>query len=73
VWEADVIDGPETAEGLIWVRAPRDFPNGLDELVGAPLSLNGVARSINDVVEPAESGMVRKGDRLGLILDPAEA
>jgi hypothetical protein len=32
-----------------------------------------VARSINDVVEPPGGGMVRKGDRLGLILDPAEA
>ena len=73
MWEAEVIDGPETAEGLIWVRAPRDFPNGLDELVGAPLSVNGVARSINDVVEPPGGGMVRKGDRLGLILDAAEA
>ncbi|MFE1597297.1 hypothetical protein [Methylobacterium sp. ID0610] len=71
MWEAEVIDGPETAEGLIWVRAPRDFPNGLDELVGGPVSVDGVDRSILDVVEPEDGREVRKGDRLGLILDPA--
>ncbi|ACL55970.1 hypothetical protein [Methylobacterium nodulans] len=71
MWEAEVMDGPETAEGLIWVRAPRDFPNGLDELVGGPVSIGGADRSILDVVEPEDGRMLRKGDRLGLILDPA--
>ncbi|ACA16162.1 hypothetical protein M446_1669 [Methylobacterium sp. 4-46] len=71
MWEAEVIGGAEDAQGLIWVRAPRDFPNGLDELVGGPVTVGGVARSILDVVEPEDGGMVRKGDRLGLILDPA--
>ncbi|MGY2050971.1 hypothetical protein [Methylobacterium sp. JK268] len=71
MWEAEVIEGPETAEGLIWVRAPRDFPNGLDELIGGPVTVNGVHRSILDVVEPPDGAMVRQGDRLGLVLDPA--
>ena len=72
MWEAEVLSVDPHDPNRIWVRAPRAFPHGLDELVGAPVRVDGVDRSIADVVEPAEEGILAAGDRLGLLLDPLE-
>lgn len=72
LWEAEILSVDPGDANRIWVRAPRAFPHGLDELVGAPLSLAGVARSIADVVEPPEGETLAEGDRLGLLLDPLD-
>ncbi|MEH3146348.1 MAG: hypothetical protein PGN34_13585 [Methylobacterium frigidaeris] len=70
MWNAEVLSVDASDGCRIWVRAPRAFPHGLDELVGAPLIVEGVERSIADVEEPDDGRILGPGDRLGLILDP---
>lgn len=70
MWEADVLSVDDHDERRVWVRAPRAFPHGLDELVGAPVIVAGAARSIADVLEPEDGRIFGKGDRIGLVLDP---
>jgi hypothetical protein len=73
MWEAEILAVDPVDPDRIWVRAPRAFPHGLDELVGAPLTVEGRARSIADVIEPPDGRTLAQGDRLGLLLDPLEA
>lgn len=72
LWQAEVLSVDPDDPNRIVVRAPRAFPHGLDELIGAPLAVDGAARSIADVVEPPDGRTLAAGDRLGLILDPLE-
>ncbi|WP_298967488.1 hypothetical protein [uncultured Methylobacterium sp.] len=72
MWNAEVLEVDAQDENRIWVRAPRAFPHGLDELVGAPVTVAGIARSIADVEEPEPGHTLAAGDRLGLILDPLD-
>jgi hypothetical protein len=72
LWQAEVLSVDPQDRDRIVVRAPRAFPHGLDELVGAPLAIDGVARSIADVVDPPDGRTLAAGDPLSLILDPRE-